>query len=159
MLKGTMWIQVKDQTSEMPLSLALHRSSNIPLQWSLYLHQNINIQRNIWAIKGTLACIAVCLTDWTTALWWRQCRRATRLAEASRQLIVVMWFTLVAEVCLAECNKKKKKLKTFPFALVTSLEANDTKMSFLFAWTLLCILVCCDIGECRRRNVLLIIGV
>uniref|UniRef100_A0A671RSH7 N-sulphoglucosamine sulphohydrolase-like n=1 Tax=Sinocyclocheilus anshuiensis TaxID=1608454 RepID=A0A671RSH7_9TELE len=31
-------------------------------------------------------------------------------------------------------------------------------MSFLFAWTLLCLLVCCDIGECRRRNVLLIIA-
>ncbi|XP_016138154.1 N-sulphoglucosamine sulphohydrolase-like [Sinocyclocheilus grahami] len=32
-------------------------------------------------------------------------------------------------------------------------------MSFLFAWTLLGLLVCCDVGECRRRNVLLIIGV
>uniref|UniRef100_A0A671T9E7 N-sulphoglucosamine sulphohydrolase-like n=1 Tax=Sinocyclocheilus anshuiensis TaxID=1608454 RepID=A0A671T9E7_9TELE len=31
-------------------------------------------------------------------------------------------------------------------------------MSFLFAWTLLGLLVCCDVGECRRRNVLLIIA-
>ncbi|KAK7126644.1 hypothetical protein R3I94_017977 [Phoxinus phoxinus] len=31
-------------------------------------------------------------------------------------------------------------------------------MSFLFRWTLLCVLVCCHLGECRRRNVLLIIA-
>lgn len=150
MLRGTMWNQVKDQTSEMPLSLALHSAAVISLFTSKhkYTKKHLSNQSDAGMYRG---------------LFDRQQPFGGVSGDAPRDWprLRVSWSWSCDWLTWRKfVSRRVNKVKTFPFALVTwFLEANDTKMSFLFAWTLLCLLACCDIGECRRRNVLLIIGV